>query len=217
MRLLKDGRLNRPLLSLIVVNTIPLWGVLFLHWEASCIVFLYWAENLVVGFYNVLKMACANGLRRTDLGAKLFIIPFFMVHYGIFAAVHGAFVLALFDTTHAGFWGMLAAVKYALIALFLSHGVSFVDDYLRGRQYASVRFEQLMFSPYPRLVVLHVSILASAFFIHARRGHSDALPLLIILVLLKTALDAKLYLSSAFPQNGVQAQGAKKAGEGPCL
>ena len=217
MRLLKDGRLNRPLLSLIVVNAIPLWGALFLHWEASCIVFLYWAENLVVGFYNVLKMACANGLRWTDLGAKLFIIPFFMVHYGIFAAVHGAFVLALFDTTHAGFWGMLAAVKYALIALFLSHGVSFVDDYLRGRQYASARLEHVMFSPYPRLVVLHVSILASAFFIHARRGHSEALPLLVILVILKTVLDSKLYLSSASAQNVGPAQAAKKSGERSCL
>ncbi len=196
MRFMNENGLNRPLLSLIVVNAIPLGGVLFLGWEASAIVFLYWAENIVVGFYNVLKMACARGAHLADLGTKLAHISFFIVHYGLFAAVHGAFVLGLFDRAHAGFWGLLASVKYAVLALFLSHGVSFVDDYLRTGQYASARIEQLMFSPYPRLVVLHVSILAGAFFVQLRRAHPDALPLLVILVLLKTVLDSKLYLSS---------------------
>jgi hypothetical protein len=140
-----------------------------------------------------------------------------MVHYGLFTTVHGAFVLMLFDEKHAGFWELLASVKYAVIALFLSHGVAFVDDYLRGRQYISAQLEQVMFSPYPRLVVLHVSILASAFFIHARRGHSDALPLLVILVILKTVLDSKLYLSSASAQDTGQTGTVQDVGNKPCL
>jgi len=50
---------NVSLIALLIANIIPLFGVLFLEWDAFSIVLLYWAENLVIGFYNVLKIAFA--------------------------------------------------------------------------------------------------------------------------------------------------------------
>ncbi len=78
--------------SLVAVNLLPVVGVLFWGWDAGAIVLLYWSENLVVGIYNVLKMACVKVEPAAANVGKLFMIPFFMVHYGGFTAVHGLFV-----------------------------------------------------------------------------------------------------------------------------
>ncbi|HET7269648.1 MAG TPA: DUF6498-containing protein [Rubrobacter sp.] len=87
-------------LFLIAVNTVPLVGVLLFDWSLFSIVFLYWIENGIVGFFNVLKIAWArksvssesrftiNG-RPARKASKAFIIPFFIVHYGMFWVVHG--------------------------------------------------------------------------------------------------------------------------------
>ena len=43
-------------IALVGANLLPLLGVLFLGWSTFAIVALYWAENLVVGAINVLKI-----------------------------------------------------------------------------------------------------------------------------------------------------------------
>lgn len=47
-------------LALIAANALPLFGVLFLGWDAFSIVFLYWCENVIIGAINVLKMIVCN-------------------------------------------------------------------------------------------------------------------------------------------------------------
>jgi len=42
---------------LIAANVIPLFGAVFWDWNTFNIVFLYWAENLAIGFYTILKIA----------------------------------------------------------------------------------------------------------------------------------------------------------------
>jgi len=44
-----------------MANLVPLFGVLALGWNVTPIMIFYWSENLVVGFYNVLKMRRAQG------------------------------------------------------------------------------------------------------------------------------------------------------------
>ena len=54
--------------ALIVANLIPLIGVLFFGWSVWNILIVYWLENGIVGVFNVLKMATAQGtgLARAD-------------------------------------------------------------------------------------------------------------------------------------------------------
>ena len=206
---------NIPLLALIATNTIPLWGALFFDWDAFYIVLLYWAENLAVGFYTILKITFVKVPRPAEHLGKLFVIPFFIIHYGGFMAVHGLFVLVLFKKSGGEFlsgntWPcflvfvqlllnvikqayslMTVPMKYALAGLFLSHGVSFVDNFLLKREFALASPDKLMGSPYPRLVVMHFAIIVGAFFTFAV---GSPVALLVILVVLKTALDTKLHL-----------------------
>ena len=91
--------------ALVVANAIPLVGVLFLGWNVWNILVVYWLENGVVGAFNVLKMARAegsgDGMGLTMNGrlvtgvARATLIPFFVIHYGLFWFVHGIFVLTL--------------------------------------------------------------------------------------------------------------------------
>ena len=103
MKLPKKYLSNIPLLALTAANVVPLFGAIFWGWEAFNIVLLYWAENLAVGFYNILKIAFAKVPHPSAHLGKLFLIPFFTVHYGGFTAVHGVFVLALFKKEEPSF------------------------------------------------------------------------------------------------------------------
>jgi hypothetical protein len=215
MKLSKKELLDIPVVTLIAANAIPVWGVLFLGWDAFYIVLLYWAENIVIGFYNVLKMAFAGVAHPAAHLGKLFLIPFFIVHYGGFTAVHGFFVLALFHDGGQGppmgkmnwpcflvFVQMLfnvvkymysvvpPQVRFAVLALFISHGVSFVQNYLLKGEYTTAKPDKLMGGPYGRIVVMHITILAGGFLTMAIGSPAS---LLVVLVVLKTVLDVNLH------------------------
>jgi uncharacterized membrane protein len=81
-------------------------------------------------------------------------------------------------------------VRLAVLALFISHGVSFVQNYLLKGEYAAATPEKLMGSPYGRIVVMHVAILAGGFLTMAIGSPA---PLLVVLVVLKTVLDVSLH------------------------
>jgi hypothetical protein len=207
---------NVPLLALLAANAVPLFGVLYLKWDAFYVVLLYWAENLAVGFYNVLKMAFAKINHPVEHLGKLFMIPFFMVHYGGFTAVHGFFILALFSKGEQEppmggeswpcFFVFLQillniikhimltippVVRLAVLSLFASHGISFVYNYLIKGEYTRTNPQKLMAQPYARVFVMHITILGGAFLTMVL-GSPAAL--LLILVAIKTLIDVKMHL-----------------------
>jgi hypothetical protein len=186
-------------LVLIGANAVPLLGVIFLHWTVFSILLLYWCENVVVGALNILRMAVAEP---RDIGAnasKLFLIPFFTVHYGMFTFVHGMFVLALFGSGGPSMSAsaLLAAVRnagigYGVLAIALSHGFSFVHNYLGSGEYQRTSPPALMAQPYTRVVVLHITILVGGFLAKAAGAPVAAL---VVLIALKTAIDLRAHLA----------------------
>jgi len=181
---------------LVAANLVPLAGVLFLGWSVFSTLLLFWVENVIVGAFNVLRMLVAQPQIGAMWAAKLFMIPFFTFHYGMFVTVHGLFVLTLFG---GGFTGrgfptaatfahavQAAGIAPAAWGLALSHGVSFAFNYIGTGEYKSALVPALMFRPYGRVMVLHVVILAGGFLV-ATLG-SPLIPLA-LLVVLKTGLD----------------------------
>src|SRR4030043_57349 len=219
MKLSKKDLTNIPLLALVVANLLPLWGVCFLKWDAFYIILLYWSENLAVGFYNILKIAAAKVSRPIEHLAKLFLIPFFTIHYGGFMAVHGFFVLAFAQKAHEGpsvpsigghswpcflvfiqllinvirqmFSVIPSQMKFAILALFVSHGVSFVQNYLLAGEYKTAKGGDLMNQPYARVVVLHIALLVGGILTMAV---GSPVPLLFVLIVGKIILDIKMHL-----------------------
>jgi len=88
-------RLSPSALVLVAANLVPLAGVLFFGWSVFSTLLLFWVENVIVGAFNVLRMLVAQPQIGVMWAAKLFMIPFFTFHYGMFVTVHGLFVLTL--------------------------------------------------------------------------------------------------------------------------
>ena len=184
-------------LVLLLANLVPLAGVVFFGWSVLPVMFLFWLENVVVGIFNVLKLICVGG-RGAQHVIKFFLVPFFCFHYGIFTLVHGVFVFALFgagqftsQNVFPDFQQLRDFVAnqhlgWAVLALVVSHGFSFVWNFILRGEYLATNVAVLMAQPYGRVVVLHVAIIGSGFLIIAMGAPAAGLALL---VALKIALD----------------------------
>ena len=161
--------LRPSLIALIAANAVPVLGVLVWDWKVFPILLLFWVENVIVGGFNVLRLMLAAPDQPWKWLAKLFFIPFFCIHYGIFCIVHGIFVIGLFG---GGFqphgclsveW-ILRLISYnhlwwAVAGLTASHALSFAVNYIGAGEFRRVTLEKLMKQPYRRVVVLHLTIL----------------------------------------------------------
>jgi len=195
-----DSVVTPSLIALVLANLWPLVGVLFFHWTVFSVVLLFWLENVIVGVFNVGRMWMAGAPDVGGPALKVFLIPFFIVHYGIFTAVHGMFVFALFagplgtntfDPGHMGRMVVESGVVPAAVILAVSHGYSFAVNYLRSGEFRTATLQSLMTQPYTRVVVLHVAILFGGFVIMALGAPAAALALL---VALKIGIDATAHL-----------------------
>lgn len=236
VRLAQATSSTTSLVLLVVLNMIPLVGVLFWGWNVATLLVLYWAENGIIGLLNVPKMLIARGPESPRDGfartsgrptvSGIARVPFFLVHYGIFWVVHGIFVFTLprivgmrstidrvvdgttyellpgssFGTLTGvpdSFGGQVAtngpdlsAVAIGVIGLAISHGASFVINFVGRREYLRISPAAQMFAPYGRLMILHVTIIFGAI---VSLSIGSPVGAIVVLVLLKTAIDLVLH------------------------
>ena len=201
--------LRPSVVALVAANLVPVAGVLLFGWKIFPLIFLYWSENVVIGVFNVLKMIFCAGAKNP--AAKLFIIPFFCVHYGLFTFVHGIFVVKIFGEStgtgglSSGFNLFGEALRtnhlgWAVLGIIVSRGISFITNFIGQGEFRRVTLEQLMAQPYGRIIVLHVAILGGGFLILAL--HSPLAGLLLFIAL-KIAFDLSGHLRErdAFGKN----------------
>jgi hypothetical protein len=140
-------------------------------------------------------------------GIKLFLIPFFTMHYGMFCFVHGIFVFVLLGGKGGGMinsdpFNMMAKMipstlasggKWFFIAVIFSHLFSFATNFIGKGEFRRTTAPALMAAPYGRIVVLHIAIIFGAFVITAL---GSPVFLLILLIIGKIVLDVKLHIRS---------------------
>lgn len=185
-------------ITLVLANLVPLAGVLLLDWQVFDILMLYWAENVVIGIVNVLRMGLCG---KTE---KWFLIPFFIVHYGLFCFGHLAAVTAIFsEATGTGtawqyFFGLPISEAWksplwiAILAITASHLFSFFGNFIAGDEYRRTSVAELMQRPYGRIIVLHVAIIIGAALI---QWLGSPVMMLVALIAAKIAMDLRLHLS----------------------
>ena len=186
---------------LVAANLVPVLGVLFWHWDLFAVLALFWMENVVIGLYSILKVAYSGAHRRYRDG---FVVPwFFVAHYGGFMFGHAFLIAALFHgppegsgppyQMHDYFLPFLRAdLGIAAIALLLSHGWSFVTNFVGGNEVRNLTVGQAMALPYRRMIITHVSLLVGGYWLQEL---GQPLAGLILLMAMKTGLDVIMHRS----------------------
>lgn len=158
----------------LLVDLLPLIAIVFFGWKAVPLVALYWLENLVIGFYTLLRLIGSVAGNIARLGTVLFLAPFFCVHYGMFCFVHGIFLRSFasgmegdpFGDGPVGLlrWALTTAPHMAwfVMAIITVNAVFYVSDFVLKGGYRTAEPHAEMFSPYGRIVTLHIAIILGA-------------------------------------------------------
>ena len=195
------------LASLLLANVYPCFAVLSLGWTVSDIVILYWAESLVIILYTRFKMRfllrdwdtyepgedklLMNGVPQSPRK----IPAFFLFFYCFFSFGHGLFTFMFFAHGLSLTW---TSFFVALGMLTLSHGISFVKNYIGKREYERTTLEILFKLPFKRLLLLHMLILGVGVII-AFTPILNNIASLLLFTGLKIAFDLRAHLKEHNP------------------
>lgn len=164
-------------LRIVIANAIPIVCVILFGWPAGVLLLLYWCENVIIGAVNGLKMV-VSGAAMGPPGwiANVFLLPFYVFHYGLFCFVHGVFVLVIgsigagkvpdVDPSLTGLFRVVEHLTrhepgffWSLAAIAGLQLLSFVTDWLAKGKYRDTNPMTQMFEPYGRVIVLHLTIM----------------------------------------------------------
>lgn len=187
-----------PVIAAIALNLIPLIGVAFWGWSAFALIFLYWLENVVIGVRTMLSMAiCGIVAREMNPFGVLFFCAFFTIHYGIFCYGHGSFVVGMFGAEELGgvslsivdasrqLFADQPGLSYGLASIVLWQIVVLILAIVRG-DLAKTDPLSLMGAPYPRIIILHITIIFGGMLLLAL---DEPVAGLVVMALVKTAFD----------------------------
>ena len=158
--------MNAPARNLLLSNAATLVAALVLHWDLSWLLWPYWIQSVVIGWYARRRMLAldrfstegftSNGRRVAEGDAgKRATATFFALHYGCFHLGYLAFLCKVHPVAEL----RMAAVLFACgVSFALSQRETYAVQHaadLRGRP----NLGTLMFTPYLRVVPMHLAIL----------------------------------------------------------
>lgn len=176
------GPTKLSLVFLLAANAGVAVAVLLGQLRLGDVFLLYWLETAIIGVLSLVRLAIAT--RWAAFG----LVPFFILHAGMFMSVHLIFLNVLFIGGD-GFFPAIPLDRLAptLLGLALSHTASLLLH--RGEKTTNAGL--LMGGFYGRVVVMHLTILFGGFAAAALGSPAWAL---VLLVGLKTAADAGSHL-----------------------
>ena len=169
---------------LILANLIPVYGVWFEGWNAAQIFLVFCLETVIIGIFNVVKMACVTiFVRPKDIwesnGAMsvvggFFFIVFFIFHYGFFVFVQTQIFFSVSGILESrSFLGSYREIPEALgtdgqlvLLIFITYYTlhTLYSFFLSG-EYKTISMGKLMIQPYSRIFIQQFVVIAGAMFI----------------------------------------------------
>lgn len=188
------GRLSIAIL--IAANLLPLFGVLFWEWDLFLVLLLFWAENVIIGIFGIARLIVSRVSESVEEGLVLPV--FFLVHYGGFMFGHFMVLFSLYSDAFEANAGVAAKPSdyygilienlnwVVVVALFISHGWSFIENFMGKREHERLAPGQAMALPYRRMFITHIALIAGGFFL-VEKG--QPLGGLVLLIAMKIVLD----------------------------
>lgn len=166
---MKLGKLDSSTTLLVLSNIITIILAVLFNWNIMIVLWVYWLQNIIIGFFTVLKMIFYGKKQKTGLTfLTVFYTGFFIFHYGIFHLVYAGFLGSF--TTFALLFGTLDLMSLLELfpigmMFFLTHGYSFYKNYMQKpsdfRYFKNAK--EIMFQPYIRIIPMHFTIILGVF------------------------------------------------------
>lgn len=197
--MLGDSRFKISILSLIITNLFLMVMAIILGWKTYDQMMVFWCENLVIGFYTVFKIPFCKMVDPEQYAhyvvppkyIRIVIIPFFLLHFLLFCALHLVFINMMFaseteayaEVHQASLFPEInrEAMLYAIIALLINHGVSYFVNFIGRKEYLKFKIDEMMFVPYRRLVFVHLIVLAFGILVSITGASSAAMVVIFFL------------------------------------
>lgn len=193
--------------SLIGVNVLALIAAVHFDWTTNSLMLVYWSQSVIIGvsyFFRILSLEkfSTENFQINDRpvdptpSTKREVAGFFAMHYGIFHAVYFGFLIADPEepaSLDAAFW--LCAAAFAV-----NHLWSYRYNRDLDRQ-GTPNIGTLMFTPYLRIVPMHITILVGGHFI-------DSAATLLLFGGLKTLADVGMHFAEHAQLQRVRSPGS---------
>jgi hypothetical protein len=151
---------------LLLSNALTAIVALVLRWPLETLLWPYWIQSVVIGWYSrrrilSLRQFSTDGFRINDrpvpenAESLRKTASFFTLHYGLFHAAYGAFLVSRAAGLTLVDWLAFAAMA---VSFAVSHGTSFRQN-LEADAHGRPNLGTLMFLPYARIVPMHLTIL----------------------------------------------------------
>lgn len=184
---------------LLIANLVPVFGVVFFEWTFASVLYLYFFEIIIVGFYGVLHLWMAP-LKRFDTGEieprysrrlvlkRIVFTCTFAVVFGAGLLCIGGFLSIVFPL----FESDLKQLMPAIAALFVSHGVSYYLNFLGKAEYQYMSAREIFVKPFQRMMLPYM-ILAIISYPLLHLILNDVGPVLLF-VFFKIVVDLNLHI-----------------------
>ncbi len=195
---------------LILANLVPVLGVWLWGWSATEIFIVYAMETLILGCITVLKMLvtivaggkpASNESKNVSAKGGLFIIFFFIFHFGMFAMVQTGIFSQVADIIPPGkgftyfffhwYEYINRDIAYMLIAFTLGHLGQTFFPFILKKEYREVTVIHLMVEPYGRIFIQQFTVILGAMFLQLGWGKVFILIFAIVKILFEVFADFK--------------------------
>lgn len=193
--------------SLILSNLLVIIFAVVDELPAVDLLWIYWSQSVIIGLFNVVEMLTlkefsTDGFKQggrpvpPTRAAKISTALFFLIHYGFFHAIYALF-LGTFSRTSAGAsgGGPKRLILYSAAIFF----ARYLIDFIRSRRAVRKDIPNLgamMFSPYPRIVPMHLTIILGGF-VGAAGSFSPGTDLIVLVIFAAIKTVVELFTEAA--------------------
>ena len=186
---LLSKKLTREDWIIIITNLIPVAGVWFLGWSAVEVFIVYALETLVLGMLTVIKLLISTlAVRKDDWYNKgytervsgLFFVCFFILHFGIFAAVQTSIFSGVAGIIPPGkgpmyfffhWWEFVNTdIAWMLGSFVLGYLARDLIPFIIHEKYREVPMMLQMFQPYGRIIIQQFTVILGSMFLTFHLG-----------------------------------------------
>lgn len=186
--------IDRKLLFLILVNLIPLIGIVFWSWSVFSIVYFYWQETVVMALWMIVKIIKTDNKNfdkdpvASAKSEKIGLVLFLSIYFSLALLLYRLFIFVVFgpsDVESTTKW-------FSLIALLIAHGFLYYENFIKTGGDLKPTKKSGTPQTIKRIFILHVVIVLGGML-----GSALGAPILaiILMVILKITAEITLQFS----------------------